>query len=210
MLTALTNGASRVEAFATPEEAMARAEALSRANVVLGGERESVALPGFDVGNSPHEYSAARVAGKIVVTTTTNGTQALLAAREARVLLIGAFVNLPALAKRLIAANRAREGITLLCAGQEGKESLEDTACAGAIVAAVRGEGLSTPLGVGAAAALDKWTRGGADARMALARAPHAKTLVAAGFGDDLAVASRVGSVTGIGVVGAEGAITFG
>lgn len=210
VLTALTNGAECVEAYATPGEAMARAAILGRDRVVLGGERDSIALPGFDVGNSPSEYSAARVKGKIVVTTTTNGTQALIAAREAGTLLVGAFVNMPALVKRLVALTKTGEGVTLVCAGQAGAEAMEDTACAGAIVSAVRGEGLSTPLGIGAAAALDKWARGGASPQMFFARAPHARTLMAAGFRNDLDVAARVGSVTGVAIVGADGAIRFG
>ncbi len=210
VLTALSNGAECVEAYATPGEAMARAAGLGRDRVVLGGERDSVALPGFDVGNSPSEYAAARVKGKIVVTTTTNGTQALLASREAGTLLIGAFVNMPALVKRLVVLSKTGEGVTLVCAGQEGAEALEDTACAGAIVAAVRGAGITKPLEVGAAAALDKWTRGGSSPQMAFARAPHARALLAKGFQNDLDVAARIGSVTGVAVVGADGAIRLG
>jgi 2-phosphosulfolactate phosphatase len=210
VLTALANGAERVEAYATPGEAMARAAVLGRDRTVLGGERDSVALPGFDVGNSPREYSAARVHGKVVVTTTTNGTQALLAAREAETLLVGAFVNLPSVVKRLRTLSPSGENLTLVCAGQEGAEALEDTACAGAIVAAVRGEGLTKPLETGAAAALDKWTRGGSSPQMAFARAAHARTLMAKGFQHDLDAAARIGSVSGIAVRGADGALRLG
>lgn len=207
VLTALANGAERVEAYATPGEAMARAATLGRDRTVLGGERDAVALPGFDVGNSPREYAEARVRGKVVITTTTNGTQALLAAHEAETLLVGAFVNLPSLVSRLRALSPTGERVTLLCAGQEGAEALEDTACAGAIVAAVRGEGLTKPLATGAAAALDKWTRGGSSPQMAFARAAHARTLLAKGFQQDLDAAARIGSVTGVAVCGADGAL---
>ena len=35
------------------------------------------AIPGFDLGNSPREYTAETVEGKTVLLTTTNGTVAL-------------------------------------------------------------------------------------------------------------------------------------
>ena len=73
ILTALENGARGVVPVSTPEEAtMWRNQ---HHNVVLGGERGAKRIDGFDLGNSPLEYSPMTVAGKIVVLTTTNGTQ---------------------------------------------------------------------------------------------------------------------------------------
>ncbi|MHB1298757.1 MAG: 2-phosphosulfolactate phosphatase, partial [Gemmatimonadaceae bacterium] len=101
VVTALAHGAARVEAFATPDEAMARANELGREGTVLGGERGNLPLPGFDLGNSPGEYTAERIGGRVVITTTTNGTQALLAAGQAHMVCIAAFANLGAVAARL-------------------------------------------------------------------------------------------------------------
>ena len=52
-------------------EAMA---ARDGSDVVLAGERGGEALAGFDLGNSPAEFTAERVGGRTVVLTTTNGT----------------------------------------------------------------------------------------------------------------------------------------
>ena len=41
-------------------------------------------LPGFDLGNSPREYTCARCKGTTLVLTTTNGTRALLRAAAGR------------------------------------------------------------------------------------------------------------------------------
>src|SRR5688572_11160446 len=68
VVTALDNGAERVESFETPAAALARAKQLGRDRVLLGGERGNVALEGFDVGNSPAEYTAKRVSGRAVLT----------------------------------------------------------------------------------------------------------------------------------------------
>ena len=38
----------------------------------------AVRIPGFDLGNSPREYTAKRCRGTTLVLTTSNGTRALL------------------------------------------------------------------------------------------------------------------------------------
>ncbi len=195
VITALGNGAEWVEACATPEEALARGEALGRARCIVGGERGNVALPGFDVGNSPLEYGAERVGGRTVITTTTNGTQALLAAREAHEALVAAFVNLDAVVAHLRAAHAAARPVTLLCAGQAGEEALEDSACAGAIAEALLANG--TPAAkpdAGTQRAIEQWVRHGRDPRRVFAAAPHGRALAEAGFTADIAFAARASS----------------
>lgn len=190
VITALANGAEWVEAHATPEDALARAEALGRSAVVLGGERGNVALPGFDLGNSPLEYSRARVAGRGVVTTTTNGTQGLVAARDASLVLIGAFVNLHALAEAITGALDDGLPVALIACGQAGEIAEEDAACAGAIAMAVGAN--ASDVATGRACA--EWARAGRDAAQVMARATHAASLRTAGFGEDVDFAARVGS----------------
>src|SRR4051812_24899969 len=60
---------------------------------VCGGERSGLPIEGFELGNSPAEYTAARVAGKAVIFTTTNGARALFHCHHAQRVLIGAFAN---------------------------------------------------------------------------------------------------------------------
>ena len=80
--TALHHGARAVWAVAEPADARRVARTVGRATSVLGGERNAERIAGFDLGNSPREYRASIVAGKSVVTTTTNGTRAILAGRR--------------------------------------------------------------------------------------------------------------------------------
>ncbi len=56
-----------------------------RTDVVLGGERAAVRIAGFDLGNSPLEYTPGAVGDKLVVLTTTNGTQAFAKVQRASV-----------------------------------------------------------------------------------------------------------------------------
>ena len=135
LTVARRNGARRVVAAATPEEAVALRRRWPAA--VLCGERDGRRLPGFDLGNSPFEYESGVVAGRTLVFASTNGSQALLAAGRARRAVLGAFVNATAV---LEAAGGDGE-IVVVCSGKLGGFALEDSAFAGWLVErlAVRG-----------------------------------------------------------------------
>lgn len=99
--------------------------------MLLGGERDGKPLPGFDLGNSPHDCTPARCRGTTLVLTTTNGTRALIRAASASRVLIAAFVNFSAVCEQL--RHEARP-IHVICAGNGGEIALEDTLLAGALV----------------------------------------------------------------------------
>ena len=75
---ALSAGYQRVFCAAEVEEARALREALGEG--ILGGERNAVRIPGFDLGNSPREYEEA--VAQTLVLSTTNGTRAVVAAAQ--------------------------------------------------------------------------------------------------------------------------------
>jgi 2-phosphosulfolactate phosphatase len=127
---ALAAGATEVVPFLEVEEAIAAAKEIGRAKVVLGGERKGGKIAGFDLGNSPSEYTSETVGGRPVYITTTNGTRALAHARAARRVFVGAFVNLSAVAACVINESR----VDILCAGTDGEQTFEDILAAGAIV----------------------------------------------------------------------------
>jgi 2-phosphosulfolactate phosphatase len=124
---------------ATPEEGLRQAARFPGA--VLGGERDGKVIAGYQLGNSPFEYSADRVGGRTLVFASTNGSRALLAAGGRRRVL-AAFVNVSAAVDRV---RDARE-VLIICSGKLGRFSLEDAACAGAIAVRLRALG-ARPLG---------------------------------------------------------------
>lgn len=130
---ALHAGATCVRPVLEPDEAIAHARTIDPDSRVLGGERRGVLIPGFDLGNSPSEYTPARVGGREVIFTTTNGTRAIFAAASAGAarIVIGCFANLSALVASLASDGRP---VKILCAGTNGEVSMEDVLCAGAIV----------------------------------------------------------------------------
>ncbi len=137
-ITALHNGAERIIPVSTISEAVAWRK--KAANILLAGERDGLRISAaqssgtdFDFGNSPREFSAERVLGKTIVSTTTNGTRALQACKNAEVVLAAAFLNLTATADFLIA--KKFDVVQLVCAGTGESVALEDVLAAGALLA---------------------------------------------------------------------------
>ncbi|HEY2804338.1 MAG TPA: 2-phosphosulfolactate phosphatase, partial [Gemmatimonadales bacterium] len=64
---ALFNGARAVLPAASTEEALRMAQNFERDDVILAGERKSVRITGFALGNSPLEFTPAVVQGKTIV-----------------------------------------------------------------------------------------------------------------------------------------------
>ena len=183
MVTALASGCRAIVPALTPREAREQARAFPPGEVLLAGERGGDPIDGFDLGNSPLEYTAQRVTGKIIVLTTTNGTKALLRASGAAAAVVAGLVNVKAVAQW--AQERARD-LTLACAGEAGEASLEDTVCAGLIVEALAGLG---PLELSDTAALARGASRDYRHRLDDLRAEShwGRHLVAKGRGEDLA-----------------------
>lgn len=104
---------------------------------LLAGERAGEKLDGFDLGNSPFDFTAENVEGKRVSMTTTNGTRAIKAAQKqgAFEIVAGSFANITVLTNWLIEQNKH---VCLLCAGWRDNVTLEDTIFAGAMVRRLR------------------------------------------------------------------------
>ncbi len=131
IIHALAAGCTCVYACAEVEEARELASKMRVGRAMLGGERGGVRIPGFDLGNSPCEYTAKVCRGNILVFTTTNGTRALLRASEAERVLVAGFTNFSAVCEQLRVDARP---VHIVCAGLKGEIALEDTLLAGALV----------------------------------------------------------------------------
>lgn len=128
---ALAAGCIAVRPCAEIDEARRLADELPAGKVLLGGERGGRPLPGFDLGNSPREYTPRRCKGTTLVLTTSNGTRAILRAAEAERVLVAAFVNYSAVCEQICLDPRP---LHIVCAGNDGEPCLEDTLLAGALV----------------------------------------------------------------------------
>lgn len=125
--TAISAGALCV----IPAETVMEARALQRPGDLLGGERFCRKIAGFDLGNSPEEYTEQVVGGKRIVLTTTNGTRAIHKAMRADHVLTASLLNTEACARTAL---DLRRDIVILCAGSHDEFAIEDGICAGRVL----------------------------------------------------------------------------
>ncbi len=137
IVNAFANGVKAVIPTETLREAFALRE--QHPDCLLAGERKGRKPPGFDFGNSPLEFVQEVVEGRTVIMTTTSGTRALVRCREAEHVLVGAFLNAKAVAKKSAEiAESNGVNVSFVLAGEKGLFSLEDFLCAGAIASEFR------------------------------------------------------------------------
>jgi len=191
---ALANGAKSVIPFDSPEEAVTRRLSLDKSEVRLAGERKMLTIPGFELGNSPREFTAEAIEGKTVLMVTTNGTGSLTAVQGARDVVVAAYVNFSAVLALLRTAARGGADVAIICAGRERRFSLEDAACAGRYVRniAKRLSGAELNDAARAAALLDK--RYGDNLKRLFEESTHGRALAEAGFSEDLEICAAVDS----------------
>lgn len=130
MITVLHNGAKEIYPCQTIQQAIQNAEKQNAGSFLLCGERDAKKIDGFNHGNSPLEFTRKAVENKTLIITTTNGTKALNACREAKKIYIGAFLNLDAIVEKV----KALDELVLVCSGTRGRFSLDDGMCAAAII----------------------------------------------------------------------------
>jgi 2-phosphosulfolactate phosphatase len=196
---ALAAGVAEVRVFDSLDAATAAACAFTGGAAVLCGERQCLRPAGFDLGNSPGGFTREVHAGKTVFMCTTNGTRAIVAARAAKVLLVGAIVNATAVARRALAERI--DGVTLLCAGTDGEPAMEDLIGAGAVVDAMTRESVVELGNDAARVALRLFRASRGDLRGALAEATGGRNVVAAGLVGDVDFAARLDAIAVVGRV---------
>ena len=84
MAAAFAHGCREIFPQAGLEEAAALRQRLGPDRVLMAGEREGRMIAGYDLGNSPLEYTAERVRDASIIFTSTNGSRALVKSRASR------------------------------------------------------------------------------------------------------------------------------
>jgi 2-phosphosulfolactate phosphatase len=188
IIHALAAGCIAVRPCGEVEEARELAGRMRAGKVVLGGERGGVAPPGFDLGNSPREYTAKVCKGTTVVLSTTNGTRALLCAAEADRILVAGFVNYSAVCEQV---RQDARPVHIVCAGTDGDVTLEDTILAGALVEFLCEVG-EVRLNDSARLAWDAFENHGRVLQGALEISGGGANLKQLGYDDDIRTAAKV------------------
>ena len=188
IVEALANGAQGVFPVPSTEEAIRLASSLGREDTILCGEARGLIIEGFDLGNSPREFSAERVAGKRLVRSTTDGTRVFFRVEDAVRGLACSFMNLGAVAAEVMEA----ASIVVVCAGKEGQFSLDDAVCAGALVQRIRtAAGTDVELNDAAMGAVEMALTFRVNAHF-LASTSTGQQLIENGFREDLDICAEI------------------
>jgi len=193
IVTALANGAICV----IPVKTILEARRLKKKHpeFIIAGERKGLKPTGFNLGNSPLEFSARNVEGKEVILTTTSGTKAISLSKKGKWVLIGAFLNAKTIAEAsLKIAEKEKIGISLVLAGKEDQFSLEDFLCAGAIAESFPTERVE--LGDAVTAALLSFRGIRHSLKETIQQSSHAQYLVKKGFENDVEFCSQMNIFT--------------
>ncbi|MFL5243567.1 MAG: 2-phosphosulfolactate phosphatase [Gemmataceae bacterium] len=188
IIHALAAGCTAVRPCSEVEEAKQLAGTMRAGRVLLAGERGGVPLPGFDLGNSPREFTARNCRHATLVLTTTNGTRALLRAAEAERAIVAGFVNYSAVCEQLRSDARP---IHIVCAGTDEAVTLEDALLAGALVDFLS-ETMEVHLNDGARLAWDCFENHGRVLLGALEISQGGENLKRLGYDDDIRDAAKV------------------
>lgn len=126
IVTAIFHGAEKI----IPVQSIAEAMEWKKKGFLAAAERDGLVAEGFELGNSPFGYMKPEIEGSTIVLTTTNGTQAIMAASGCAGIYAGSFLNLNVISEHLI---HIKKDVLILCAGWKNKFNLEDTLFAGAL-----------------------------------------------------------------------------
>lgn len=195
MTVALAAGAREIRIF-DDIEAARRAAAEFGGKKVLAGEAQCVRAAGFDLGNSPEGFAGCE--GATVFMATTNGTRAIVAAQQAKTVLIGALVNAGAVARRVLELGGDAQ---LLCAGTNGQVAMEDVIGAGAVLNAMCYAADIELASDIARMALGLFRATADDLHDALAQSQGGQNVIHAGLPADVEFAARLNAVPVVGVV---------
>lgn len=203
---ALAAGAAGVIPCETVEQARARAAAIPGA--LLAGEREALRIPGFDLGNSPDDFTPGLVAGRTIVFTTTNGTRAVARCSQAARVVIGCFNNIGSVFGAALEARDAGQLVHLVCAGIEGEFCREDAICAGAIAYALLDKNIHAALDNEVRRSVGDWLAANLKGlTAALGDSEGGLNLINEGLGRDIQTCAAIDSRRVLPVLDADGVI---
>jgi 2-phosphosulfolactate phosphatase len=156
---------------------------------IAAAERHGETVPGFDLGNSPQDFTKESVYGKKIAITTTNGTRALQMCESAKAVFVGSFLNLSQLTNEL---QHRGDDLLLFCAGWKDKFNLEDTLFAGAVATELSAE--FDIFDDATLAAIDLYNSAKNDLNKYLQKASHVKRFKSLHIESDLDVCLKIDS----------------
>ena len=189
IVQALNNGAKEVIPVGSIDFAMKISVNAHGGQTLLCGERNTKIIDGFDLGNSPQNYTKGVVHGKSIILFTTNGSKAIVKAKYSDNLFVTSFNNLSIIAEHLIKLDK---DVEIIAAGSNGMFCMEDTICAGALIQKMQSLKEDIEITDAAKASLVLNEQFGSNVLEMLRESEHGKLLIENGFEDDLKFCAEI------------------
>jgi 2-phosphosulfolactate phosphatase len=190
---ALLAGAKGVIPTDGPGQAGEMWSKLGSEMAVLAGERGGVKIENFQLGNSPAEFTPENVGGRYVIMTTTNGTTVFTSTRNAQTVVCCALVNVSLAAAKTSEMN---QDVVIVCSGQEGSFSIEDTVCAGMVTSLLNTRHQKeTLLNDAASLALLLYRTSESYIKRTIQQGEHGRFLAELGFAADVDTAAGIDTI---------------
>ena len=174
IVTAFMSGAKAIIPVGDMGEASKIAQNVDSDNYLLCGEKDGERIEGYDLGNSPLEYTKEIVEGKNLIFNTTNGTKAIKKSLGSTKTYIASFLNVGAIVEEL---NKQKNDIVLVCAGWKGRLAFEDMLLAGNIIYLMSDGNLPNDSRDGAKVAFGLYDKYGDDISTVIHQSNHAMRL---------------------------------
>jgi 2-phosphosulfolactate phosphatase len=192
ILKALESGAREVIPVGSIDFAMKISVHAHGGHTLLCGERNTKIIDGFDLGNSPLEYTKEIIDGKTIILFTTNGSKAIVKAKYSEKLLVASFNNISKIAKHLL---QLGNDVEIISSGANGIFCLEDTICAGALVKQMINKNSDIELTDATKASLVLNEKYGSNIKKMMKNCQHGKLLMENGFAEDIDFCSTVDNI---------------
>ena len=138
ILNAFSNGCKEIIPVESVERALSLHSALVESDLVLCGERYGKKINGFELGNSPSEYTREKIMNKSLIFASTNGSVALTKLKQCNAVHICGFQNITAVCDSICTSAQGAEteygSMDIICSGHKNNFALEDIICAGMLI----------------------------------------------------------------------------
>lgn len=189
MITALANGAKSIIPTSSVEDAVKIAKNLERTTYLLGGERNTKIIEGFDLGNSPLEYTQEKVNGKKIIFTSSNGTKVFEYLKHAKDVLIASTLNASSVVQKMKSLD---DEWTLICSGRDGLFDSSDAFAAGLLIYLLSKQETNIKLDDAGKVSLILYEKVKDNLLKNLKDTVHGKILIANGFENDIEFISQL------------------
>ena len=187
IITALNNGAKEIIPINAVEFAVKLSGDTLSSQTILAGERNTHKIDGFALGNSPLEFTEQIVSSKSIVFFTTNGSKAIVKAKYSSHLYIASFLNGNKIADQV----KNEEEIVIMCSGNNGLFSFDDSVCAGFLIEELVGLNVDIELDDASRVCHLLYKKNHKRLKKMMMETEHGKKLVQQGYKDDIIYASQ-------------------